>query len=90
MPVDKHRSWTPGLREANLLIYFVNLADNRGPDGADPDPTPNEFPRATSRHCGHLRWGSASVLIHSPELRRGMGLSENNVPALLIMSPEFK
>jgi hypothetical protein len=28
--------------------------------------------------------------LRSPELRRGMGLSENNVPALLIMSPEFK
>jgi hypothetical protein len=22
--VNKHRSWTPGLREANLLIYYVN------------------------------------------------------------------
>jgi hypothetical protein len=61
--VNKHRSWTPGLREANLLIYFVNLADNL--IGADPDPTPNEFPRATSRHCGHLSWGPASVLIHT-------------------------
>jgi hypothetical protein len=55
--VSQTRSWTPGLREDNLLIYFVNLADNRGPIGADPDPTPNEFPRATSRHCSHLSWG---------------------------------
>ena len=37
MDVNKHRSWTPGLREANLLIYFVNLADNRGSRSA---PTP--------------------------------------------------
>jgi hypothetical protein len=34
------------------------------PVGADPDPTANEFPRATSKHCGNLSWGPASVLIH--------------------------
>jgi hypothetical protein len=34
----------------------VNLADNRVPIGADLDPTPNEFPRATSKHCAHLSW----------------------------------
>src|ERR1700692_2212637 len=41
--VNKHRSWTPGLREANLLIYFVNLADNRGPDRRRPGPHPERI-----------------------------------------------
>jgi hypothetical protein len=67
LDVNKHRRGTPGCVRANLLIWFVNLADNRGPDR---DPTPNEFPHATSKHCGHLSWGSASVLIRRPTRRR--------------------
>jgi hypothetical protein len=56
--VNKHRSWTPGLRAANLLICFVNLADNRGPDRRRPG-------RISSRYIKALRsWGPASVLIH--------------------------
>src|ERR1700676_4616493 len=50
--VNKHRSWTPGLREANLLIYFVNLADNRGPDRRRPGPHPE---RISSRYIKALR-----------------------------------
>src|ERR1700688_436278 len=50
--VNKHRSWTPGLREANLLIYFVNLADNRGPDRRRPGPHPE---RIFSRYIKALR-----------------------------------
>jgi hypothetical protein len=36
----------------------MNSAESGVPIGADPDPTPNDFPRATSKHCGHLSWGS--------------------------------
>ena len=45
MPTDvnKHRSGTPGLREANRLIWFVNLADNRGPDGPIRTPPQTNF-----------------------------------------------
>jgi hypothetical protein len=46
--VNKHRSWTPGLRAANLLICFVNLADNRGPDRRRPG-------RISSRYIKALR-----------------------------------
>ena len=50
--MNKHRSWTPGLREANLLIYFGNLADNRGPDRRRPGPHPE---RISSRYIKALR-----------------------------------
>ena len=50
--MNKRRSWTPGLREANLLIYFVNLADNRGPDRRRPGPHPE---RISSRYIKALR-----------------------------------
>ena len=45
MPTDvnKHRSGTPGLREANRLIWFVNLADNRGPDRRRSGPHPKRI-----------------------------------------------
>ncbi len=46
------------------MIEFINLAATGVLIGGDPDPTRNEFPRATSNHCGHLSWGRASVLIH--------------------------
>src|ERR1700730_11033434 len=35
------------------------------PSGAVHPITPNEFPRATTKHCGHPSWGPASVLIHN-------------------------
>ena len=66
--MNKHRSGTPAYVSANLLIQFMNWADSGVPTGADADPTPNEFPQATSKHCGYLSWGPASVLIHR---RRG-------------------
>jgi hypothetical protein len=50
--VNKHRSWTPWQCEANLLIYFVNLADNRGPDRRRPGPHPE---RISSRYIKALR-----------------------------------
>ena len=33
----------PGLREANRLIWFVNLADNRGPDRRRSGPHPKRI-----------------------------------------------
>jgi hypothetical protein len=50
--VNKHRSWTPGLRKANLLIYFANSADNRGSDRRRPGPHPE---RISSRYIKALR-----------------------------------
>jgi hypothetical protein len=41
--VNKHRSGTPGYVRANLLIYFVNLADNRGPDRRRSGPHPERI-----------------------------------------------
>jgi hypothetical protein len=75
--VNKHRSWTPGLREANLLIYFVNLADNRGPDRRRPGPHPE---RISSLYIKALRSSelgsrfgaySQSALSEDDDRRRG-------------------
>jgi hypothetical protein len=74
--VNKHRSWTPGLREANLLIYFVNLADNRGPDRRRPGPHPG---RISSRYIKALR---------SSELGSRFGAySHSNLPTCSFMAP---
>ena len=54
LTVNKHRSEVdPGLREANQLIYFVNLADSRGPNRRRSGSHLNEFPHATSKRCGN-------------------------------------
>jgi hypothetical protein len=47
--VNKHRSGTPGLREDQPVDLVRELG---GQPGSQSDPTPNEFPRATSKHCG--------------------------------------
>jgi hypothetical protein len=41
--VNKHRSETPGYVRANPLIWFVNLADNRGPDRRPSGPHPQRI-----------------------------------------------
>ena len=82
--MNKHRSWTPGLREANLLIYFVNLADNRGPDRRRPGPHPERISSCYIKALRPSDLGSRRCLFTLIRLSTSSSLG-GNIPAR--MSP---